>query len=124
MSNCISPVGRRGGVLDPAHFDYQKLQEMGEYRDGDGNVILKDGDDWILLMAGLTTHREWINFLWDHVQPAVKIPGVRIDFRCKEESDGMKATCKGTVCFQPPGTERPNKPGKDEWDRWWKMWRI
>lgn len=122
MSNCIrSCHPNHEIVLDSRHFDFSKLIRA---NDTDGNCVYFDPKDnvWVVRMASLTTNREWCSFLWDYLQPAVLIPGARMDWEYLDEYDNFASPIKGVVCFQPPGTVRPNKPGNDDYQIWRKMW--
>lgn len=100
MSNCIKPSRSDEIVLTPEGVDYSKLREV---QDEDGNALFCDNGTWILRM-GFTTIREWRHFLWNHVQPFVKVENLGSDFYVFEESDGMANEVKWPIRFLPPGT--------------------
>jgi len=80
-----------------------------------------DAKEWVLSMARLTTNREWCNFLWNNVQPAVKVANLHVDWPCVDVDDN-DTPWEGRINFRPPGTERPNKPGTEDHQKWRKMW--
>lgn len=107
MSNCI--VGQfkeqkfQEGILEPNMFDYAKLNPV---KDTDGNEIYFDGGAAILRMAKMTTNREWRNFLWNHVQSAIIVPRVRLDWPIYDEFDGFQEIQNCIIRFAPPDTPR------------------
>lgn len=104
MSNCIYPSGsfeEFGTLLENEHFSGLK-----EVSDTDGNKVVLEGAMWILYMGKMTTWREFRNFLWNHVQPYVKVNNLKCPTLIREESDGFEEEFRATIKFFPPGTER------------------
>jgi hypothetical protein len=104
MSNCLE-TAQTEIVLDESMFDYNRLFRA---NDTDGSVVFFDPKDnvWVFRVAQLTTIRELRNFIWNNIQPFVKVPNVRFKFPCREESDGFKQEFNWVVSLMPPGTVR------------------
>lgn len=103
MSNCIQPRGnfRRGVILDQTMFIGILAVE-----DTDGNKIFRSSrDGWVLKMGRMTTWREFRCFLWDHVQPFVNQPRVKIPTLIADEGDGFAEAFTATAHLFAPGTK-------------------
>lgn len=102
MGNCICPQTNRC-VLSRDHFDYSKIEEVS---DENGNRIFRDGPDFVLEMAKISCWKSWTNFLWNHVQPFVRVKNVRIDWPITDQSDCFEKVWNLKICFLDPGTVR------------------
>ena len=103
MSNCIQPRGnfRRGVILDQTMFIGILAVE-----DTEGNKIFRSKrDGWVLKMGRMTTWRGFRCFLWDHVQPFVNQPRVKIPTLIADEGDGFAESFTATVDLFAPETK-------------------
>jgi len=102
VANCIKPVGNQGGSLDPDHFNYDTLKEGGNLN-SDRVFFDKENQEWVFEMGQLTDHRAFWFFFKDHLQPHVKVAGLRLDLDILDEDDNFQEPYVYTVKFGPPG---------------------